>query len=102
MEEDALYVNQAGDITMNQTRIGSLIESVMNIIIGYGVALASQIILFPMFGIHVSLTTNLWIGLWFTIISLVRSYIIRRWFNARLHTAAMMLAGDSDEKQAHT
>lgn len=79
---------------MNQTRRGSLIESFMNILIGYGVALASQLAIFPMFDIHISLGTNLWIGAWFTVISLVRSYIIRRWFNARLHRASMVLAGE--------
>ena len=78
--------------TMNQTRIGSLIESFMNICIGYLVALLSQIIIFPMFDIHVSLSDNLLIGAYFTLISLVRSYVIRRWFNARLHNAAQSLA----------
>lgn len=77
---------------MEQTRLGSLIEAGMNILIGYGVALVSQIVVFPWFGIHVPLSTNLWIGLWFTVISLVRSYIIRRWFNARLHAAAQAMA----------
>lgn len=77
---------------MQQTKVGSLIESAMNIMIGYGVALLSQIIIFPLFEIHISLTTNLWIGAWFTVISLVRSYIIRRWFNARIHAAAQSLA----------
>lgn len=77
---------------MNQTRIGSLIESFMNIAIGYLVALLSQIIIFPMFDIHVSLSDNLIIGAYFTGISLVRSYVIRRWFNARLHNAAQSLA----------
>ena len=77
---------------MTQTRLGSLIEAGMNILIGYGVALVSQIVVFPWFGIHVPLSTNLWIGLWFTVISLVRSYIIRRWFNARLSAAAQSLA----------
>lgn len=77
---------------MNQTRVGSLIESLMNIAIGYFVALLSQLAIFPMFGIHVSLSTNLWIGAWFTVISLIRSYIIRRWFNKRLHSAALAMA----------
>ena len=77
---------------MQQTKLGSLIESTMNIFIGYGVALLSQIIVFPLFDINVSLTTNLWIGAWFTLISLVRSYVIRRWFNARLHRAAQVIA----------
>jgi hypothetical protein len=83
---------------MNQTRIGSLIESLMNIAIGYGVALLSQLAVFPMFGIHVSLSTNLWIGAWFTVISLIRSYIIRRWFNKRLHSAALAMAASYRER----
>lgn len=68
-----------------QTRIGSLIESCANIGLGYGVAILSQIAVFPIFDIHVPLRTNLWIGAWFTGISLIRSYLIRRWFNWRLH-----------------
>lgn len=67
-----------------QSRLSSLIESIVNIMIGYGVALLSQIIVFPMFDIHVSLSTNIGIGAWFTLISLVRSYVIRRWFNAMI------------------
>lgn len=77
---------------MEQTKLGSLIEAFMNILIGYGVALVSQILVFPVFNIHVPLSTNLWIGAWFTVISLVRSYVIRRWFNARLKAAAQALA----------
>jgi hypothetical protein len=77
---------------MNQTRLGSLIEAGMNILIGYGVALASQIIIFPFFGIHIPLSSNVAIGGWFTLVSLIRSYVIRRWFNARLHAAAVALS----------
>lgn len=77
---------------MNQSRTASLIESVFNVVIGYGVALASQLIIFPMFGIYLPLSDNLAIGAWFTIISLVRSYAIRRWFNARLQQAAQKIA----------
>lgn len=80
---------------MPQTRLGSLIESALNIAIGYWVALLSQLAIFPMFGIHIPLHDNLMIGAWFTAISLARSYIIRRWFNARLHRAAMKLAGEA-------
>jgi len=79
---------------MNQSRLSSFIESLMNIGIGYFVALASQLAIFPLFGIIIPLSTNLWIGLWFTLISLVRSYVIRRWFNKRLHQAALKIAGE--------
>lgn len=59
----------------------SAIESLANVAVGYGVALLSQLALFPMFGIHIPLSSNLEIGAWFTAISLVRSYVLRRWFN---------------------
>lgn len=77
---------------MQQSRLESLIESIINIAIGYFVALLSNFLIFPLFDIHVSLTDNLLIGAWFTGVSLVRSYVIRRWFNARLHRTAKMLA----------
>ena len=71
-----------------QSKLGSFVESLVNIAIGYSVALLSQLAVFPMFDIHIPLISNLWIGLWFTAISLVRSYVIRRWFNARIHAMA--------------
>ena len=66
---------------MSQKRCFSALESVINVIAGYGVALASQILVFPLFGIHASLSDNIQIGAWFTVISLCRSYILRRLFN---------------------
>lgn len=56
-------------------------ESITNVLVGYGVALSSQLVIFPMFGMSVSLIDNIQIGIWFTIISLIRSYILRRIFN---------------------
>ena len=41
---------------------------------------------------HISLSDNLLMGLIYTLISVVRSYVIRRWFNARLHQAAQRMA----------
>lgn len=64
-----------------QSKSHSFAESLLNILIGYIVALVSQVYIFPLYGINVSLETNMEIGLWFTLISLVRSYILRRWFN---------------------
>jgi hypothetical protein len=77
---------------MTQTKLESFIETCINTAIGYVVALISQLLVFPMMGIHVSISTNLEIGAWFTLISIVRGYIIRRWFNARLKNAARNLA----------
>jgi hypothetical protein len=49
--------------------------------IGYGVALASQLAVFPLFGIHVTFADNLGISAYFTIISLIRGFVVRRVFN---------------------
>lgn len=68
-----------------QTKKHSLIESMTNVAIGYGVAVASQIVIFPMFDISVPLSDNLMIGLWFTGVSIARSYIIRRFFTTRVN-----------------
>ena len=67
-----------------QTKYQSLIESLTNILIGYLTALLSQMLIFPMFDIYVSFQDNLLIGLYFTIISLIRSYLVRRYFNKRI------------------
>ena len=67
-----------------QTKYQSLIESLTNILIGYLTALLSQVLIFPLFDIDVSLQDNLLIGLYFTIISLLRSYLVRRYFNKRI------------------
>lgn len=64
-----------------QTRRQSLIESIANVAIGYTVAIATQLAVFPVFGIHVTLRENLGIGAFFTAVSIVRSYWVRRLFN---------------------
>ena len=64
-----------------QSKKFSLIESVTNVAVGYIVALLSQIIIFPVFGITATIKDNLMIGLFFTLVSIIRSYILRRIFN---------------------
>ena len=65
----------------SQTKIGSFTESCINVAIGYSVALASQLLVFPLFGIHIPLSSNIAIGAIFTVISIARGYVIRRVFN---------------------
>ncbi len=64
-----------------QKKRHSLTEALINIAIGYNVALLTQILVFPAFGIHVELQTDIAITLVFTVVSLVRSYSVRRLFN---------------------
>ena len=64
-----------------QTRLQSLLESVANVAIGYLVALAAQLVVFPLMGIPVRLDQNIVIGAIFTAVSLARSFALRRFFN---------------------
>lgn len=66
-----------------QSKTQSLIESCINVFIGYIVAVASQFVIYPLFDISVSVEENLAIGLYFTMVSLVRGYFVRRWFNSK-------------------
>lgn len=77
---------------MNQTRLGSFIEAVMNTAIGLAINLAVQRFLFPLFGFDPPFTTNLAIAATFTVISIARGYVLRRGFNARLQRAAARMA----------
>lgn len=64
-----------------QTRIESFIEAWANVLVGYLVAVAANYWLLPLWDLAVSPRQSFEIGLAFTGVSLVRSYIIRRWFN---------------------
>lgn len=76
---------------MYQTKLGSILEAWANIFIGFGINFMANILILPMFGFKtLTLGKNFEIGLLYTIISLVRSYYLRRMFNRirRLHHVA--------------
>jgi hypothetical protein len=65
---------------MKQSRLMSLVEAIANVAVGYGVAVATQLLVFPLFGLAVSIGENLAIGGAFTMVSLIRAYVLRRLF----------------------
>ena len=76
---------------MKQSRLMSLVESLANVLVGYVVAVATQMLVFPLFGLAVTVTENLLIGLIFTAVSIVRSYALRRGCEAlRVRQSAMI------------
>jgi hypothetical protein len=60
----------------------SLIEAIANVGVGFLVALLTQIIVFPLFALAVSLGENFALGGLFTVASIARSYALRRSFEA--------------------
>jgi hypothetical protein len=65
---------------MSQSRLMSLVESLANVLIGFGIAVTTQIAIFPLFGLRATLAENLAMGAVFTVVSVARSYCVRRVF----------------------
>jgi hypothetical protein len=66
---------------MSQSRRLSLIEAATNVVLGYALAVITQIVAFPWLGLQVSFSDNLAIGAVFVGVSLIRSYTLRRLFD---------------------
>lgn len=69
---------------MSQPRLESFIEAWVNVAIGFGINFTANMLVLPHFGFNVSAGQAFGIGLVFTVISVARSYAIRRFFNSYL------------------
>lgn len=67
-----------------QPRIQSLLEALANVVVGFYVSVMANLYVLPMFGYQVTTQDALAIGYVFTVISIIRSYALRRAFNALL------------------
>jgi len=67
---------------MKQSRAMSLLEAIANVVVGYGVAVTTQMLVFPLFGLQTTLAQNLKLGALFSIVSIMRSFALRRVFEA--------------------
>lgn len=64
-----------------QTRLGSWVEAWANIAVGFTINYFANLMIFPLYGMHISAMNNFWMGCIYTAISLVRSFVLRRYFN---------------------
>ena len=84
-ENQQLRRRMRGIPPQGQSRKGSLIEAGTNVLVGLAVSIAANMLVLPQFGYSPGLREATEIGVIFTGISLVRSYLLRRWFNWRHH-----------------
>jgi putative flippase GtrA len=70
-----------------QSKLGSLIESFVHTAFGFVLSILLSLIVSPMFGHSFTLLENIGITAIFTVVAIVRGYVIRRWFNDRIHRA---------------
>ena len=66
-----------------QSKKQSLIETLTNVGIGWFISFIANMLVLPLFGYNINLTDGLLISIIFTIISIVRGYVIRRFFNSK-------------------
>lgn len=64
-----------------QKKLHSFIEALFNTVFGFGISMVANLIVLPWFGFKVSVHDAFNIGVIFTIISIIRSYVLRRLFN---------------------
>lgn len=72
-----------------QKRRHSLLEALLNTGIGFGVSLLANAAILPFYGMPFSWNASFQIGVWFTLISIVRSYFVRRLF-VQLHLKGVL------------
>ena len=66
-----------------QSKKDSLIESLTSTTIGWLIGVILNMLVLPLFDYDVSLTDGVLISIIFTAVSVIRSYVIRRWFNSK-------------------
>lgn len=64
-----------------QSRLGTLVETLASIAIGFVVSLVITAVVLPAYGHHITVADNLQITAIFTVASIARGYWVRRWFN---------------------
>ena len=78
-----LYGAFATSKTGGQSMRESMLETWTNILIGFGINYSANMVVLPLAGLPVSATGAFQVGVIFTAISVVRSFLIRRFYNYR-------------------
>lgn len=66
---------------MSQSRKHSMYEAIINVVVGFSINFLLNMLVFPLFGWHISAAQNIALGVIYTVISIARSYTLRRAFN---------------------
>jgi cobalamin synthase len=69
---------------MSQSKKQSVLESTIQTLIGLGTSILVQITIYPLMGIPVSFNQNLIITAVFFAVSMIRGYLVRRYFNRKI------------------
>ena len=66
-----------------QTKKQSLIETLTSVFVGWLIGVILNMLVLPLFDYNITVVDSLWVSLIFTVVSVMRGYVIRRWFNSK-------------------
>lgn len=85
---------------MNQSRVVSAIEAGVNIVIGFLVSYLGTFFIYPVFGMQSNATIYFGVTVAFTILSFIRIYVVRRWFNGPFHLWLEKRIGNANKNRS--
>lgn len=68
-------------VALGQSKLESMVETAVSIAIGFVVAFSANLVILPLFGFYPDFWANFWLTVFFTVVSIIRSYFVRRLFN---------------------
>ena len=66
-----------------QSKRESMIETLTSVFVGWLIGVILNMLVLPLFDYNITVVDSLWVSLIFTAVSVIRGYIIRRWFNSK-------------------
>ena len=66
-----------------QSKRESMIETLTSVFVGWLIGVILNMLVLPLFDYNITVVDSLWVSLIFTAASVIRGYIIRRWFNSK-------------------
>ena len=66
-----------------QTKRQSLIETLTSVFVGWLIGVILNMLVLPLFDYNITVIDSLWVSLIFTVVSVIRGYVIRRFFNSK-------------------
>ena len=60
-----------------------MIETLTSVFVGWIIGVILNMLVLPIFDYNITVIDSLWVSLIFTVVSVIRGYVIRRFFNSK-------------------
>ena len=70
-------------VVLMQSKKESFIETLTSVFVGWLIGVILNMLVLPLFDYNITVIDSLWVSLIFTVVSVIRGYVIRRFFNSK-------------------